>query len=510
MNYRPRGISLWDSWFCHHEGITHCIFCQQIHPEETPAGVLAREFSRESGALGHAVSKDLISWETMPTALYPGSPGSHDDYDLWNGNLIQHDGNYYLFYTSRSSVEKGTYNRISVATSKDAVEWERHPESPISTPDARWYHGEENPRPFTRGLWPQVDWRDICVVPDVEGGGYWGYVAARRPANEIASTSVIALCHSEDLIHWEQYPPCFVPDRYACVEVPEVFFLDGRWYLICLTGNLYGQHNRSSERNLGGTTTIYAVADDPRGPFEELEDNVLIGSEDKQGFAARTVAIEDRRYLLYTQSEKRGDKIIGSLSTPKILKTDVDGRLFAGYCENIEANAAETLFDATTARMLPNDGRWGSIGTWTKNGESVTGSCRTDWSIQVFDHEFPNFIFTCSIVIESARGAGLVFRLSGDDVYGGACCVILSAESDEVIFTHLVEFPRLEQRNWRIERNRSVFLRIVAINGIFDVFVNDILVLQLFDSAHSNGKFALFVEEGSAAFKDIKAQKISS
>ena len=510
MNYRPRGISLWDSWFCHHEGITHCIFCQQSHSEETPAGVLEGEFARESGALGHAVSKDLISWETLPTTLYPGSPGSYDDYDLWNGNLVRHDGSYYLFYTARSSVEKGAFNRIALATSEDAVHWKRHPGNPISTPDTRWYHGEENPRRFTRQLWPKVDWRDICVVPDEEGGGYWGFVAARRPAKEIASTSVIALCHSDDLVRWKQYPPCFSPDRYACIEVPEVFFLDGRWYLMCLTGNLYGQHNRSSERNLAGTTTIYAIADDPRGPYKEFEGNVLIGSENKQGFAARTVAIEDQRYLFYTQSEKRGEKIIGSLSTPKLLTTDGDGRLYAGYCANIESYTGETLFDGTTARMLPNDGRWGSIGTWTKNGEVIAGSCRTDWSIQVFDHEFPNFIFTCSVVIESARGAGLVFRRSGDDVYEGACCVIMAAETEQVIFTHLVEFPRLEQRNWPIVRKKSVFLKVVAIDDIFDVFVDDILVLQLFDSAHSNGKLALFVEEGSATFRDIKALKIKT
>ena len=270
MNYRPPGISFWDSWFCHHEGITHCIFCQQMNPEELPSGVLGGEFARERGALGHAISKDLVKWDTLPTALYPGTPGSYDDYDLWNGNLVWHNGNYYLFYTSRSSAEKGTINRISLATSEDALQWKRHPENPISTPDSRWYHGEDNPRRFTRQLWPKVDWRDICVVPDVEGSGFWGFVAARRPAKEIASTSVIALCHSEDLIHWEQYAPCFVPDGYACIEVPEVFFLDGKWYLLCLTGNLYGQHNRSSDNNFGGTTTIYAVADKPQGPYKEV------------------------------------------------------------------------------------------------------------------------------------------------------------------------------------------------------------------------------------------------
>lgn len=479
-----------------------------MSPGELPSGVLEGEFARERGALGHAVSRDLVKWEPLPTALYPGSPGSYDDYDLWNGNLVWHDGNYYLFYTSRSSVEKGTINRISLATSEDALHWKRHLGNPISTPDSRWYHGEGNPRQFTRQLWPKVDWRDICVVPDAEGGGYWGFVAARRAAEEIASTSVIALCHSEDLIHWEQYPPCFVPERYACIEVPDVFFLDGKWYLICLTGNLYGQHNRSSENNLGGPTTIYAVADLPQGPYEEVEGNVLIGSENKQGFAARTVGIEDQRYLLYTQSEKRDENIIGSLSTPKVLRTDSEGHLLAGYCSNIEAYARETIFDGNAARFLPNEGRWGSIGTWKKKGEGITGSCDTDWSIQVFDHECRNFIYTCNIFIESARGAGLVFRVSGDDVFSGSCGVILQPETDQVIFTHLVEFPRLELKNLYVERNKRLFLRIVAIDDIFDVFVNETLVLQLFDSAHRSGKFGLFVEEGSATFQDLRALQI--
>lgn len=509
MNYHPEGIFVWDTWYFHHEGVSHCIHLQQLRRGETPAGVLEEEFSAERGALGHATSTDLFAWKTQPTALYRGAPGSYDDYDLWTGCVVRAGETFFLFYTARSSRERGSINRIALATSRDTVHWERHPGNPIITPDSRWYHGESNPRPFTRSLWPTVDCRDLCVVRDPEGTGYWGFYAARQPAPEIASTAVIALIHSDDLVHWTHHPPCFAPGKYACIEVPEVFYLEGRWYLLCLTGNGYGQRNRTSEPNIGGPTTIYAVASRPQGPYMELDRNVLIGSESWQGFSGKTLEVDGKRYLLYTQGERGSGSSLGStfgsVATPKLLTTDRAGHLLLTYVPRIEDYSREDLLSTARRRVLVNRGQWGSLGQWRESEGRVEGGCANDWAMQVYDASPGDFVFTAVVTLEEGRSAGLVFRLRGADLYSGAYVVLLDFDAQEVIFTKIVEFPRIEGRQWVLGRGKPYHLRVVGLGAAYNVYLDDILCLQLYNADLAGGKLGLFVEQGRASFRDLQA-----
>lgn len=497
MNYRPEGLNVGDTWYFHHDGLTHCIHMQQLCRES----VLD---TMEDGALGHAVSDDLIKWKTMPTALYKGEKASYDDCDLWTGCVIRHEGVLYLFYTARCSDESGI-NRIALAVSKDGFSWEKHSANPVITPDSRWYHGESNPIRLACHSWPIVDCRDLCVVKDEKNGGYWGFFAVRQPGRECTITSVIGLCHSFDLVHWEQHPPCFVPEKYNVVEVPEVFYLDGRWYMLCLTGNVYGQRNRTSDPNLSGLATIYAVSENPQGPYYEMDENVLIGAVGEQGYCSKTVGIEGERYVFYTQQERKGENTFKTVSLPKVLRTDEKGHLSACYYQGVERYLGAPLLDKSIAKEIGNKGQWGSIGQWESREDIIKGFCKTDWALQIYDNEGSNFIYTAQISIADARSAGLVFRVQGEDVYGGAYVILLDAHAQEVLFTKTRNFPRIEVRKWKIDKNRTYDLRIVAIDGIVEAYIDDVLAIQLFHPDFQSGRFGLFVEQGNADFKNIGA-----
>lgn len=159
------------------------------------------------------MSDDLVTWKTLSTAIYRGEQGSYDDLDIWTGCSIYHDEKFYTFYTPRCSNDQGTINRTALAMSVDGIAWEKHHKNPLFVPDPRWYYTDKNQAALAIHCWPFVDCRDICVVPDPEENGFWGFVVMRVPAGEIAQTSVIGLCHSMDLVHWSQYPPCFVPEK---------------------------------------------------------------------------------------------------------------------------------------------------------------------------------------------------------------------------------------------------------------------------------------------------------
>ncbi len=50
---------------------------------------------------GHAVSRDLLHWETLPAALAPDQP-YEDDGGCFSGSAIEKDGKLYFFYTAVS------------------------------------------------------------------------------------------------------------------------------------------------------------------------------------------------------------------------------------------------------------------------------------------------------------------------------------------------------------------------------------------------------------------------
>ncbi len=61
--------------------------------------------------------------------------------------------------------------------------------------------------------------------------------------------------------------------------MPDVYQIDGTWYLTCLTGNRYGNRGFFSDPTvvLG---TIYAVAERAEGPYHmHPDDNVLLGAD---------------------------------------------------------------------------------------------------------------------------------------------------------------------------------------------------------------------------------------
>ncbi len=499
MGYHPEGTSVKDAWYFTAGDEVHCIHMQRHDPD-------AEDDVRQFCSLGHAVSTDLIAWRTLPTALRGGEPGSYDDGRLHTGCVIEVDGTCYLYHTATSTAQRGV-NRTALATSTDTITWEKHPENPIIVPDPRWYYSEGSMTDLRCHGWPIVDCRDFEVVPDPDGDGYWGFYAARRHGTECAETSVIALCHSTDLVHWEHHPPCFAPDRYACIEVPDVFFLDGRWYLLCLTGNGYGQRRMMSDRNLR-QGTIYAVADRVQGPYHEPDDNVLIGSIGRNGFAARTVQRDGVRYLFYTQVESQDGSDICTISVPKVLRTDGSGRLLPCYFGGLDAYRGGRLLESVADPFLDNEGQWGSIGDWRRESGPLTGSCRTDWALHVYERSGDDFICAADVRIQDARSAGLAFRIRGDDVRGGCYAAILDADAGEVILTRPRNFRTLDKRNWPVRRDRTYRLKCAVSGSVINLFIDGVLALQTSDPEFSRGRFGLFVERGAARFSRLTADRL--
>ena len=78
---------------------------------------------------GHARTKDFVTWEELPIALYPDRP--YDQGGAWSGTAIEKDGVLYLFYASVVLRDNVPVQTISVAFSRDGLHFEKYENNPV-------------------------------------------------------------------------------------------------------------------------------------------------------------------------------------------------------------------------------------------------------------------------------------------------------------------------------------------------------------------------------------------
>lgn len=493
MYFKPKKFSIGDTWQYSDGHSVHAFFMQ---------GAGANEEDLLDGSIGHAVSEDMLQWQVLPAAIQRGLPGSWDEQQLWTGCTIRKDDTLYLFYTSRCKAERNA-NSISVATSEDGITWTKYDGNPIIRPDPRYYYTNDHRTPLAvhSNIDGNImDCRDLCVVYDEEKKHYWGYFAVRRPGDECTQTSVIALAKSYDMLHWEQLPPCFCPDKYHCIETPDVFKMGDKWYMLCLSGNHYGQRNRTGDPNMFGRITIYGEADAPEGPYRECRsDNILVGSMECSGHCAKTVLHQGVRYLIYTQTLCDGGYLKEfSMSPPKVVEADESGRLFCKWYKGIEAYYTDSGIALTEDIAVTNTGRWSSFCPWVYRGDTVTAFPKTDWAIQLYDITADNFVIETTIQRKDALSAGVIFDVTGDSIFDGNKIVLLDFMENEVWLTQARNFPKNNARCFCFDGD-TFHLKVLVSEHLIEIYVNDIFVVHHMVERHG-GKIGLFAETGEVSF----------
>lgn len=503
LDYRPEGMAMWDTWYLEHQGQAHVIYLQRMAPDST-------RNPSDADWLGHAASADLIHWDEHLLALGPGEPGTVDELPPWTGCILENEGKFYLYYTMRSKIENGFGQRIGLAISDDLDHWTRYPGNPVITPDPRWYVSHDQPLP--RDV---LDCRDLIVIRNPGETGWLGFYAARIPAEEEAESAVIAAVKSNDLIHWEYLPPAFAPRKYACIEVPDVFFLNGKWYLICLTGNGYGNRGIFSDPSVI-RGTIYAVADAPEGPYQEIEgDNVLTGDDDLSGYSCRSLVFEGQRYMFYTQPAPDSR---ATLSPPMRVHTTDDGRLRLAYSPRTRVWRNETLVEppsyAPIAGLPYTQRIWPLVaGRWQLTDSVYQGESRTGWQVADLGIGAVNVEVEAHLTLHSGVAAGIVYRTDKTVQWPtGDFAFILDAQEQSVSAAHLPNFNRQHRRCFPVQHGQTYHVRVIVRPPRCEVFVDDVLVLQAaleLPETLAPG-IGLFVDRGLAEIRDLSIYSLGT
>lgn len=163
---------------------------------------------------GHAKSKDLVHWESLPVALAPS-----EEYDIngcFSGSAIEKDGKLYLIYTGH--VEEGEYRREvqCLAVSEDGIHFEKYVNNPIIA--------EEH----IDGIGNIAEFRDPKVFQHEDI--YYTIVASQTEDKR----GQMLLFESIDLFEWRFKSVVAEGEANQGVmwECPDLFHLDGKDVLI--------------------------------------------------------------------------------------------------------------------------------------------------------------------------------------------------------------------------------------------------------------------------------------
>lgn len=214
------GRYIGDAWFYVEGRTCHCFFLTA--PDTVP---IAERWLHWD--IGHAVSDDLVHWRDLGLALERGPAGAWDSAKLATGSVIRHGGRYWMAYTGHRQGEHPVVQRVGMAVSDDLTTWRKLPENPVTQADSRRYER------IGSGSRTVGHWRDPFLFR--RGEFIYHAVCARARTGDVATRGTVGLARSLDLRRWEVLPPLAIEAVAEEMEVPQIYAIDGRYYLVFCT-----------------------------------------------------------------------------------------------------------------------------------------------------------------------------------------------------------------------------------------------------------------------------------
>ena len=221
---------IWDSWVADDGDRYHLYFLQAPRSLGDPGR------RHVHATVGHATSRDLVTWEYLGECLGPAETG-FDDLAVWTGSVLRAEDQWWMFYTAISTAGHHIFDqRIGSAVSDDLHHWRRTSDQPRLSVDSRWYKTLHLDPPDTEGpdlTQASETWRDPLVLPDPDGDGWHMLLTARAVGAGRNDDGVVAHATSRDLHTWELTPPLCPPGAgFGQLEVLQSKIIDGRAVLV--------------------------------------------------------------------------------------------------------------------------------------------------------------------------------------------------------------------------------------------------------------------------------------
>jgi len=441
----------------------------------------------------HVVSDDGLAWKALPAAIRTSDPGEGPDDDMiYTMSVTERDGTYYMVYTALGRAEAGRIQRIAVATSPDLVRWTKHPGNPVAEADPRWYEAE----PPAGG---RVSWRD--PKPIRVGDTYYAVVCGREKDGPFLRRGCAALMASDDLLTWEVRPPLFAPRHYWDLECPQVFTVDGHYYLTAAL-----MEDRSQR---------YWQAPAFEGPYTVPADGGLLAPMGH--YAGRVCRWRDldlfycwhRPILMQGQFAEYDWPAWGTrintygkiVPPPLVLRRRPDGSLGRSSFPGWEAYRAAPPTAPTLARASLFRGR-------PVSGWEITPSEGADMAATA--DVLGDFLLEGELTLDAPAG-GLGLRL---DEQGGGYMIELAPGHEEVTLQKWLPpadqptyaFQELQRGRLHrpLEAGRAVPFRLLSVGAYIELELDGEVVVASLTGARTHGRVGLWAEGGPACIAEAR------
>lgn len=252
ISYKPENAFVGDVIPFYENGKYYAYYLHD--PRENGPGIYA-----ENTTWYLAKTRDGLNFEDKGCILPTGNETT-PYLNNYTGSVIRHtDGKYYAFFTAFNELND-KYKKDGKAVQSVMMAVGDTPEKMEIRQDYRMLGDDE--------IYEVYDWRDPYVFYSEEEGCYLMLLCARRKGTGYHRGGCIALCKSKDLLTWEYSEPFYEPGMYITMECPEVFRMNGRWYLVFSTfSDRFLTHYRYSDSLYGPWTIPYEDSLDCRSDY---------------------------------------------------------------------------------------------------------------------------------------------------------------------------------------------------------------------------------------------------
>lgn len=283
-SYAPEDRYLWDSWILKDDSSDPPLY--RLFHLDAPKGDDPNK-RHDQAQIRQAVSHDLKNWDDLGLVFKSGEKGSWDDGPIWTGNVYKkEDGSYLFFYTARNERD-GQFQRIGLARSEDAVNWERS-DKPLLEPDGRWYETTEESPVYKA-------WRDPEIIKDENTGKYLMYYTAKTKDGHEKYKGCIGLAISDEIDgEYEVLPPVLAPGKYAQMEVPQIIHRNDKVYLFFSAAE--NDIDPEWAKEIGGAQSgLHCfVGDSLTGPFEPLNGHGVVTTTEDNLYTVKLLPDPER------------------------------------------------------------------------------------------------------------------------------------------------------------------------------------------------------------------------
>lgn len=479
--------------------------------------------------IAHAISDNALNWRRVDNALFIGDPGGWDDLMLWTMHVSPdpyNEGKWRMFYTGLSRRDQGKVQRVGLAVSDDLFRWRkadvnwqdlRGATDPHQVKEARsklphnvsdrikaknvaasCFPLEASPEYYEATLDNPRNWvsfRDPFYYRDGDRG--WLLTASRTDRGPILRRGCVGLMEETSPNQFKALPPLHAPMQYDDIEVPNLFRIDGDYYLIgSLREDAKIRYWHSS--NLNKTWKNYF-------------DNVLLA---KGNYAGR-ICRDDRGLLLWNfYTSNVNDRTSNNLMPPpKRIHRLENGQLQMRTFENL----LERTVEEVDTRCL-NSLKGGHAESFCRvNNSSLKIVSEAGFQGFVFDDQVESFRLSCNVSMTGIGKCGFLCRLDRESYDGYYLSLDLlkgiaqyrcwKTQTDQV-GEHMLRFETLQEGYWKTSDLNSVELQVLSFGSYHEFCVDSAVVLSLVDTTFDAGSLGFYVETAELTIDQLNVERL--